>query len=44
MDILHLIDRLEEIATDARRLPVGGGVVDPDGVQVTVVGAALVPL
>ncbi|MDP9180418.1 MAG: hypothetical protein M3O21_01685 [Chloroflexota bacterium] len=27
MDILHLIDRLEEIATEARRLPVGGGVV-----------------
>jgi vacuolar-type H+-ATPase subunit H len=24
---LHLIDRLEEIATEARRLPVGGGVV-----------------
>jgi hypothetical protein len=27
MDILHLIDRLEELAADARRLPVGGGVV-----------------
>ena len=27
MDILHLIDRLEEIAAEARRLPVGGGVV-----------------
>jgi flagellar biosynthesis/type III secretory pathway protein FliH len=27
VDILHLIDRLEEIATEARRLPVGGGVV-----------------
>lgn len=27
MDILHLIDRLEEMAADGRRLPVGGGVV-----------------
>jgi crotonobetainyl-CoA:carnitine CoA-transferase CaiB-like acyl-CoA transferase len=27
MDILHLIDRLEEMASEARRLPVGGGVV-----------------
>ena len=27
MDILHLIDRLEEMAAEARRLPVGGGVV-----------------
>jgi cell division septum initiation protein DivIVA len=27
MDILHLIDQLEELAADARRLPVGGGVV-----------------
>jgi hypothetical protein len=27
VDILHLIDRLEEIAAEARRLPVGGGVV-----------------
>jgi len=27
MDILHLIDRLEEMAGEARRLPVGGGVV-----------------
>src|SRR5688500_9855124 len=27
MDILHLIDRLEEMATEGRRLPVGGGVV-----------------
>jgi hypothetical protein len=27
MDILHLIDRLEEIAADARRLPIGGGSV-----------------
>lgn len=27
MDILHLIDRLEEMLVDARRLPVGGGVV-----------------
>src|SRR6266545_3842619 len=27
MDILHLIDRLEEMASDARRLPVGGGLV-----------------
>lgn len=29
MDILHLIDRLEEIVGDARKLPVGGGVVVP---------------
>lgn len=29
MDILHLIDRLEEIVGDARKLPVGGGVVLP---------------
>lgn len=27
MDILHLIDRLEELASEARRLPVGGGLV-----------------
>lgn len=27
MDILHLIDRLEEMVAEARRLPVGGGVV-----------------
>jgi hypothetical protein len=27
LDILHLIDRLEEMVADARRLPVGGGVV-----------------
>ena len=27
MDILHLIDRLEEIVADARRLPIGGGTV-----------------
>ena len=27
MDILHLIDRLEELAGEARRLPVGGGLV-----------------
>lgn len=27
MDILHLIDRLEEMVKDARRLPVGGGAV-----------------
>lgn len=27
MDILHLIDRLEETMGEARRLPVGGGVV-----------------
>ncbi len=27
MDILHLIDRLEEMAGEARRLPVGGGAV-----------------
>lgn len=27
MDILHLIDRLEEIVGEARKLPVGGGVV-----------------
>ncbi len=29
MDILHLIDRLEEMVGEARRLPVGGGVVMP---------------
>ena len=29
MDILHLIDRLEEMVGDARRLPVGGGSVIP---------------
>ena len=27
MDILHLIDRLEEIVSEGRRVPVGGGVV-----------------
>ena len=27
MDILHLIDRLEEMASEARRLPVGAGLV-----------------
>lgn len=27
MDILHLIDRLEEVVGDARKLPVGGGIV-----------------
>jgi ElaB/YqjD/DUF883 family membrane-anchored ribosome-binding protein len=27
VDILHLIDRLEEVVGDARKLPVGGGVV-----------------
>jgi len=27
LDILHLIDRLEELLSEARRLPVGGGVV-----------------
>ncbi|HEU4759121.1 MAG TPA: hypothetical protein VFT91_03970 [Dehalococcoidia bacterium] len=27
MDILHLIDRLEELAGEGRRLPVGGGVM-----------------
>lgn len=27
MDILHLIDRLEEIVGEARKLPVGGGIV-----------------
>jgi len=27
MDILHLIDRLEEMAGEARKLPVGGGAV-----------------
>ncbi|HZP25701.1 MAG TPA: hypothetical protein VFB90_01510 [Dehalococcoidia bacterium] len=27
MDILHLIDRLEEMAAEARKLPVGSGVV-----------------
>ena len=29
MDILHLIDRLEEIAAESRRLPLGGGIVVP---------------
>ena len=29
MDILHLIDRLEEIVGEARRLPLGGGTVVP---------------
>jgi flagellar biosynthesis/type III secretory pathway protein FliH len=29
VDILHLIDRLEEIVGEARKLPVGGGVVVP---------------
>ena len=29
MDILHLIDRLEEMVVEARRLPVGGGAVIP---------------
>jgi len=29
LDILHLIDRLEEMVGEARRLPVGGGVVMP---------------
>lgn len=29
MDILHLIDRLEEAVAEARKLPVGGGVVVP---------------
>jgi vacuolar-type H+-ATPase subunit H len=29
MDILHLIDRLEEMVAEARRLPVGGGAVIP---------------
>lgn len=29
MDILHLIDRLEEILAEARKLPVGGGAVVP---------------
>jgi hypothetical protein len=29
MDILHLIDRLEEIVAEARKLPVGGGAVVP---------------
>jgi vacuolar-type H+-ATPase subunit H len=29
MDILHLIDRLEEMVGEARRLPVGGGAVIP---------------
>lgn len=29
MDILHLVDRLEEIVAEARRLPVGGGAVVP---------------
>ena len=27
MDILHLIDRLEEIAAEARKVPLGGGVI-----------------
>src|SRR2546425_10160464 len=27
MDILHLIDRLEEMTGEARKLPVGGGAV-----------------
>jgi cell division septum initiation protein DivIVA len=27
MDVLHLIDRLEEIVAEARRLPIGGGAV-----------------
>jgi flagellar biosynthesis/type III secretory pathway protein FliH len=27
LDILHLVDRLEEMVGDARRLPVGGGAV-----------------
>ena len=27
MDILHHIDRLEELVGDARKIPVGGGVV-----------------
>ena len=27
IDILHLIDRLEELAGEARRLPIGGGIV-----------------
>jgi len=27
LDIVHLIDRLEEMASEARRLPVGGGLV-----------------
>lgn len=27
MDILHLIDRLEEIVSEGRKVPVGGGVV-----------------
>jgi len=27
LDILHLVDRLEEMASEARRLPVGGGLV-----------------
>ncbi len=29
MDILHHIDRLEEIVAEARKLPVGGGLVMP---------------
>jgi vacuolar-type H+-ATPase subunit H len=29
VDILHLIDRLEEMVGEARRLPVGGGAVIP---------------
>jgi vacuolar-type H+-ATPase subunit H len=29
MDILHLIDRLEEMAAEARKLPGGGGAVIP---------------
>ena len=27
MDILHLIDRLEELVAEARRMPIGQGVV-----------------
>ena len=29
MDILHHIDRLEEIVAEARKLPVGGGLIMP---------------
>ncbi len=29
MDILHLIDRLEELVGEAKRIPVGGGAVIP---------------
>jgi cell division septum initiation protein DivIVA len=29
VDVLHLIDRLEEMVADARRLPLGGGIVVP---------------